>query len=337
MSTTFGIRLRDDIEIPNPEERVREYCEIEVYRGYDDQHSPDNVITLKDIKAANSLYAMIDRYNSNESSRILTSSTIPLLLEKVRNEDLSKMSDVEWIEEKRNICLLLKELLSIQGIGLAKAFKILHLKRPKLLPILDSYVIKFLTGTDLTTMSEKSRLLEVGLNALEISRNILLKNHDAFSRLRQQLIDLPIPLTTVRLFDILCWTTAKWDIRGIITAPYGRAGKSLLQIDSLRENTSKARQELQMSALKERVEYVQGEYWVNVDKPTKTCTIHVRGCEYENRKGETEYKGIGNLKRDGGWLSFDSLKGAQDYCKERWMKQGFRVISHNCSKKYFVS
>jgi len=282
------------------------------------------------------LYAMIDRYNSNESSRIMTSSTIPLLLAKVRNEDLSEMSDDEWIEEKKNIHLLLKELLSVQGVGLAKAFKILHLKRPKLLPILDSYVIKFLTGRDVTTIFDKGKLLELGLSGLEISRDILLKNHDAFSRLQQQLVDLPIPFTTVRLLDILCWTTEKWDIRGIITAPYGRAGKSLLRFDSLKENT-KPGQDLQTSALKKRAERVQGEYWVNVDKPTKTCTIHVRGCEYDNRKIETEYKGIGNLKRDGGWLPFESLKEAQDYCKERWMKQRFRIISHKCSKKYSLS
>lgn len=328
MSTTCGIRLRDDIEIPSPEERIREYCEIEIYQGYDDQHSPDNVISPKDIKAANSLYA---RINSSESSRILSYSTISLLLAKVRNEDLSKISDVEWIVEKGNIRQLLKELLSIQGIGLAKAFKILHLKRPKLLPIFDSYVVKFLTGTDLTTISDKGKILEIGLSALEISRNIILRNHDGFSRLQQQLTDLPIPLTITRLFDILCWTTEKWDIRGDITAPYGRAEKSLLQIDSPGGNTSQARQELQMSAFKKRVEYVQGECWVNVDKPTKTCTKHVSGCTYEIGKRETKYKGIGNLKRDGGWLPFDSLKAAQDYC-EHWKKRGFQVIKHKCLK-----
>jgi len=328
--------LRDDVEIPNPEERIREYCEIEVYRGYDDQHTPDGVIIPKDIKAANLLYAMIDRYNSNESSRILNSSTISTLLTKVGNKDLSEISDAEWVEGKMNIRLLLKEMLSIQGIGLAKAFKILHLKRPKLFPILDSYVVKFLTGADLTTIFDKGRLLEVGLNALEISRNRLLQNHDAFCVLQQRLFDLPIPLTTARLFDILCWTTEKWDIRHITTAPYGSARKSLLQSDSSGGKTARARQELQRSALNEQVENIHGEYWVNVDKPTKTCTIHVKGCEYENRKRETEYKGISKLKRDGGWLAFDSLESAQVYCKEHWVTRKFQVISHNCLTKYVV-
>lgn len=299
MKRTLSIRLRDDIKIPNPEERIREYCEIEIYRGYDDQHSVDNVITSKDVKAANFLYAMIDRYNPSESSRILKSSTIPLLLAKVGNKDLFTMSDVEWMEEKGDIQPLLKEFLSIHGIGLAKAFKILHLKRPKLFPILDSYVVKFLTGTDLTTIFDKGRLLKVGLNALEVSRNIILQNNDSFSRLQQRLIDLPIPLTTTRLFDILCWTTEKWDIRGIRTAPYGIASKSLLQTDSIRVKTVQARRQLHLSARNKRVGHIQGEYWVNVDKPTKTCTIHVRGCKYENRKSETKYKGIGELKRDG--------------------------------------
>ncbi len=67
----MGIRLRDDVFFSNPESRIWEYCEIEVYAGYDDQHSGNNVITKADIVAANTLYAMIDRYNKTESRRIL--------------------------------------------------------------------------------------------------------------------------------------------------------------------------------------------------------------------------------------------------------------------------
>ena len=34
---------------------------------------------------------------------------------------------------------------------------------------------------------------------------------------------------TDRIFDILCWTTEKWDKRGIHNAPYGIPHKSLLK------------------------------------------------------------------------------------------------------------
>lgn len=34
-----------------PEERIREYCDLEVYHGYDDLYSIDNAITTQDIEA----------------------------------------------------------------------------------------------------------------------------------------------------------------------------------------------------------------------------------------------------------------------------------------------
>lgn len=42
-------------------------------------------------------------------------------------------------------------------------------------------------------------------------------------------------------------------------------------------------------------------FLVNVDKPTRTCTIHKEGCRYV-LKNETPLKGIGELKDDGGWV-----------------------------------
>ncbi|RPF53329.1 hypothetical protein [Aquisalibacillus elongatus] len=43
--------------------------------------------------------------------------------------------------------------------------------------------------------------------------------------------------------------------------------------------------------------------WVNIDVPTKCYTLH-RECSYTNRMCETPYKGVGKLKRDGGWIRF---------------------------------
>ncbi|MCR2820053.1 hypothetical protein [Lederbergia panacisoli] len=52
--------------------------------------------------------------------------------------------------------------------------------------------------------------------------------------------------------------------------------------------------------------------WMNIDKPTKKCTIHTN-CSYLDKKSETKYKGILELKRDGGWLKFDSKNEAKKY------------------------
>lgn len=51
--------------------------------------------------------------------------------------------------------------------------------------------------------------------------------------------------------------------------------------------------------------------WVNIDKPTKRYVVHsTSSCQYVNRKAETSYKGINELKRDGGWVAFDSKGNA---------------------------
>ena len=72
-------------------------------------------------------------------------------------------------------------------------------------------------------------------------------------------------------------------------------------------------------------------FWVNVDKPTKTCTIHRRECGHV-LKSETPYKGIKRLKRDGGWFSFASAEEAEDYCKREWQTKGYIVQRGGCCR-----
>lgn len=87
-----------DCPIPSqhPESRIREYCAIEIYRGYDDRHNINDVISQKDIDAANNLYAMIDRYGNNESKRLLSrSERISKSLSKVPNKDIFATSQKE--------------------------------------------------------------------------------------------------------------------------------------------------------------------------------------------------------------------------------------------------
>jgi len=222
------IRLRDDIVFENPDSRIREYCAIEIYRGYDDRHNIDDIVSSRGIESANNLYAMIDRYDNTESRRLLSQSNrIRETLAEVPNKDIFALPPREWTAAREKIKALLAEFLSVKGIGLAKATKILHLKRPNLFPVLDSFVIKFLLNIDISEL-EKNRQLETGLNALESTREIMLRQEDAFKELANRTRDLPIKLTAVRIFDILCWTTEKWDVRESLHGPYGTPHKSLL-------------------------------------------------------------------------------------------------------------
>jgi hypothetical protein len=67
---SFMIKLRDDVVFEDPQSRIREYCAIEIYHDYDDKHTINNDITQRDIDSANRLYAMIDRYDNEESKRL---------------------------------------------------------------------------------------------------------------------------------------------------------------------------------------------------------------------------------------------------------------------------
>ena len=69
---------------------------------------------------------------------------------------------------------------------------------------------------------------------------------------------------------------------------------------------------------------------MNVDKPTKKCTAHVEGCRYELAKKETLLKGIGYLKRDGGWMPFPSLGEARHQFELEYASKGYD-LSVECS------
>jgi hypothetical protein len=67
--------------------------------------------------------------------------------------------------------------------------------------------------------------------------------------------------------------------------------------------------------------------WVNVDRPTRRCTLHTNlDCVYVARKQETLYKGLEKMRRDGGWFSFPTLKDAERFCKTRF--SDYSIIRH---------
>jgi hypothetical protein len=226
------------------EARIREYCEIEVYRdrnykgGYDDRHNVTNSITKDDLESANNLYA---RMRQADFKRILGSPEIPTMLAALGDPELGMTTDEEWESTKELVRPLLAAFLSIHNVKLAKTMKVLHLKRPHLFPILDSFVVKFLTGNDIEeNWFSEEELLRIGMDSLEISRRDIRNNWAAFADLQGRLADLPVPLTTVRLYDILCWSEEKWVNHNDIVAPNGVASKSLDQSERPVEPTSSA-------------------------------------------------------------------------------------------------
>lgn len=66
-----------------------------------------------------------------------------------------------------------------------------------------------------------------------------------------------------------------------------------------------------------------GAYWLNVDLPTKRSVLHAAACRHAHAKHDTQYKGIGQLKRDGGWLSFATPEEAQNFFRRELQANGF--------------
>jgi hypothetical protein len=227
------IRLSNGAVFYRPEERIREYCSIEVYRdvgyrgGYDDHHNSSDVITDDDLEAADNLYAHM---SSEDRKRIRGNHEIPPKLALVRDDELGGVSDEKWERVKAVVRPLLAEFLSIPNVKLAKTMKVLHLKRPHLFPILDSCVVKFLTGNDMEkNWFSEEEILQIGIASFEIVRTDIVANRAGFHKLETRLSDLPTPLTAVRVHDILCWTQEKWVNRGDAGAPHGTASHSLAQ------------------------------------------------------------------------------------------------------------
>jgi hypothetical protein len=218
------IQLSNGTVISNAEERIREYCRVEIYSGYDDCHDVNNVITRENVKVANRLFA---RVGNVVAEKIIQSDSIRNALATIDNIELGEISEENWKDYKNKLYRLLESFCSIKGVGIAVATKILYLKRPKLIPILDSFVIKFLLGMDVVNIQNKQRLVDIGVRAIDVIREDMRGNSEAFTELQKRVSDLPIPLEKVRLYDILVWSTEKWDRRGDLSAPYGKPHESI--------------------------------------------------------------------------------------------------------------
>jgi hypothetical protein len=66
-------------------------------------------------------------------------------------------------------------------------------------------------------------------------------------------------------------------------------------------------------------------FWLNVDFPNQTCTLHREHCNRRPRK-EPKYKGFRVMKRDGGWLSFATDAEAETYYRGERQGKGYKWV-----------
>lgn len=70
-------------------------------------------------------------------------------------------------------------------------------------------------------------------------------------------------------------------------------------------------------------------YWLNIDIPTRICTLHLDGCRTKPTV-EPGFKGFGRMKRDGGWFVFSSSQETSAHYKQEWKTRGYDWIQ--CSR-----
>jgi hypothetical protein len=113
--------------------------------------------------------------------------------------DLFQASDKQWIDQQ--VSAKVEKLFKIvigKGIGIARATKMLHIKRPMLIPVCDSYVLKLMGIPDVGA--------ESGVALVEHLRTIRKDLLPTLKGLRNRLHEMDCDRTLVRILDSLLWS-----------------------------------------------------------------------------------------------------------------------------------
>ena len=193
----YDITVKTGLVIENCQKKLAEFCQKDAsYRRYDlpPDVREDNELIEKDIQFANRMVARMG----------------PLIIKSVVDRSKAINSALARIAPRINICdasipwVALEQLFNVTlgpQVGPARVTKILHKKRPKLIPILDSVVVsycKVACSDDLRGENEASKMTTyVKVIKTDVDNNLdVLENVIQASALK---------LTPVRAFDILLW------------------------------------------------------------------------------------------------------------------------------------
>lgn len=205
-----SIRLQGfDNPIDNCEEKIREFCEGAnrdfTYEKYDLVEVPqDGVLRESEIRLANK---MVARMSYTVIQSILEkSSSINQSLSRIPNT-VNLVDVPEGLPWSRLAALF--EAIMGPGVREARATKILHKKRPNLIPILDSVAQDYAWKKVLKPKNEAcgnpsdaSRMVKY----CEVLKADLQSNQREFDHIQESLSARSIRLTRVRLLDILVWS-----------------------------------------------------------------------------------------------------------------------------------
>ncbi len=173
-------------------------------------HNKPNQITEEDITAANSYQG---RMSAEVGRRLQRLQGLSRLLKAVRPEwDLFGTKQQVWNDAISHVQKLLTGCVGVRGVAVATATKVLHLKRPNLIPICDSVVMG-----RLIQCSDSTNNVERAMECIERFRTIggSQENHAVLCKAREHLRQVLQEgnayhgLSLVKVLDSVLWVDTK--------------------------------------------------------------------------------------------------------------------------------
>lgn len=187
--------------IDDPWQRVERFFTLDESRKYDayiaSGVSPLNRIVDDDVTAINT--SMRARSPHSDWSRVIRRRELAELAAIDRDADLFGMEQERWqrLHLPERLLALFGAVLG-PGIGISRATKVLHIKRPALIPVCDAYVLRLL--------GIPGEGAEAGVAAVVHLREEGRRIRETLAELQRRLCDeLGISRTLVRILDVLIW------------------------------------------------------------------------------------------------------------------------------------
>jgi hypothetical protein len=162
-----------------------------------DGGSPPNRVIEADVSAIN--VTMRARSPHVDWTNVIKRGNLRELAALRQDLDLFRTSDAVWARERvpTRLAALFRAIIG-KGIGIARATKVLHIKRPKLIPVCDSYVLGLMGIPNIGADSGVALVEHLRAVRRELSPTLV----DCQERLTQHGIDRSL----VRILDSLIWS-----------------------------------------------------------------------------------------------------------------------------------
>ncbi|MBM3741076.1 MAG: hypothetical protein FJW39_35525 [Acidobacteria bacterium] len=191
---------------PNAYEMLGRFCREE-YAYYDGVDSFDPFsVTPMDVLVTNSVNSFVNGAKRIRAVHRGLAGACNPVLPHIRPD--ASLLDGAWPEEPLN--RLLEAACSAKHVLLPVATKVLHRKRPQLIPMTDNVIIKHYLGQPGVNQAQsKTRAAAVGLDVIRMFRADLAACVEEVQGIKDRLARDGYPLSEVRLFEILVWISTE--------------------------------------------------------------------------------------------------------------------------------